>query len=185
MFSTDYLPESIIYLWKKLLINKDGQFDSVQRISSFNFFNDDDREQAQHEFIDRSKETLRLAQKAFSTVDLTLPLVPISHRYFHFEPVQAFWMIFGGLVTSKAAIIHDIHISPDFLRKRTIKDCFVEIDRKIFDKIERSHELTSAEASQLQSQSRFFDCLTFRIKICHENLSNGPPPEFHTPVLYN
>ena len=171
MFSTDYLPESIIYLWKKLLINKDGQFDGTLRTSYFRFFTDEDCEGAKQDYYDKIKKTMNLAGKSYSFTDMTVPLIPATHRYFYFEPLQAFWMIFGGLINSKALQIYDIRVDKDFLRKRTIKDCFVEIDRNIFDKIEHSKELTRSEAWQIQSQSRFFDYLTFKIKINKENLS--------------
>ena len=57
----DYLPEWKIYLWKKLILNKDGEFDRKLTLNSFRFFTPREERDLIRAGIQKSIDIIKIA----------------------------------------------------------------------------------------------------------------------------
>ncbi len=169
--NTDYLPEWIIYLWKKLLLNKSDQFNGKLEIENFQFFTREEQKAAQKQIFLKNMSVLKIAAKTRSLIDTSTQLIQESQTYFHFNPLNVFLMLFAGLSHKPAAAkVTDIHIDPAFLRIFQNTDPYKGLSRSVYTKITRADRLTVKEVFDLQAYPALFNYLTFNLTIFPRNL---------------
>lgn len=165
--NTDYLPEWIIYLWKKLILNKDGQFDGTLRLGDFAFFNAEDRREAQRAVFQASIDTLKYAAKTKSLIDINAQFLKEHQLYFYFNPFQVFLMLSQGLSSKPVAVeMKDIHID-----QVAPAISGVEFDEKVLTKIKGGEEFSIVELNNLlKADSPLLQHVSFTLKINKDNL---------------
>jgi hypothetical protein len=85
----DYVPEWKIYLWKKLILNKAGEFDGPLKPSNFVFFTEAEQREAFRQVAQKSVDSINMAVWARSIMDIGGGHIPLENAYFHSEPKDA------------------------------------------------------------------------------------------------
>ena len=85
----DYVPEWKIYLWKKLILNKAGEFDGPLKPGNFVFFTEAEQREAFRQIAQKSVDSVNMAVRAGSVMDIGGEHIPLEDTYFHSEPKDA------------------------------------------------------------------------------------------------
>lgn len=169
----DYLPEWKIYLWKKLILNKDGEFDGKLDIGNFRFFEPTEQRELMRSRVQKSIDRIKIAEQAKSLMSLRgAGQTRTEDSYFYFDPAHTFVEL-ASLAKARAITISDIHIDKKIL---LFKDWFAAKDfgPDGYKKIKEEKELTLDDLgysyfSNYQNNP-LFSYLTFRINIDTEKI---------------
>ena len=170
----DYLPEWKIYLWKKLTLNKDGEFDGKLTTDSFRFFSEKEGRELMREKIQKSIDTMNHAVKSQSLIDIRSRSTSFENSYFHFDPAQTFLALIDLTRKPSCLEITNIHLDKKILTD--FKDLFKlkDFGPDGYSKIMEGKELTIADlgysCSSNYSNNPAFSYLSFEIKIDVEKL---------------
>lgn len=90
----DFLPEWKIYLWKKLILNKDGEFNGKLTPYSFRFFTDKEQREMMRGKIQKSIDIINVATRSQSPMDTTARTTSFEDSYFHFKNIAKILIMF-------------------------------------------------------------------------------------------
>lgn len=165
----DYLPEWKIYLWKKLILNKDGEFDGELTPDSFRFFNGKEGRELMRDKLQKSIDTVNLAVKSGSLIDIRSGTTSFENSYFHYDSVQTLSALIELTRKPSCIEITNIHLDKKILTD--FKDLFTVKDfgPDGYSKILEGKELTIADlgysCSSNYMNNSAFSYLSFEIRI--------------------
>ncbi len=165
----DYLPEWKIYLWKKLILNKDGEFDGKLTPDSFRFFTPREERDLIRAGIQKSIDIIKIATESRSLIDFATRSTASKDSYFHFDPSKSFLALVE--LTNKPATLEITNIRLDKKVLTNFKDLFKPADfgPEGYAKVMGEKELTLADLGftyfDNYSNNPIFSYLTFEIKI--------------------
>lgn len=165
----DYLPEWKIYLWKKLILNKDGEFDGKLTPDSFRFFTPREERDLIRAGIQKSIDIIKIATESRSLIDFATRSTASSDSYFHFDPSRSFLALVE--LTHKPTALEITNIRLDKRVLTNFKDLFKPSDfgPDGYTKIMEEKELSLADLGYTYfdnySNNPIFSYLTFEIKI--------------------
>ncbi len=170
----DYLPEWKIYLWKKLILNKDAEFNGKLTPDSFRFFNGKEGRELMRDKLQKSIDTVNLAVKSESLIDIRSGTTSFENSYFHFDPAQSLYALIELTRQPSCIEITKIHLDKKMLTD--FKDLFTPKDfgPDGYTKIPEGKELTVADlgssCSSNYANNPAFSYLSFEIRIDTEKL---------------
>ena len=165
----DYLPEWKIYLWKKLILNKDGEFDRKLTPDSFRFFTPSEERDLIRAGIQKSIDIIKIATESRSLIDFATRSTASQDSYFYFDPSKSFLAL--AELTHKPAALEISNIRLDKKVLINFKDLFKPSDfgPDGYAKVMEEKELTLADLGYTYfdnySNNPIFSYLTFEIKI--------------------
>ena len=165
----DYLPEWKIYLWKKLILNKDREFDGKLTPDSFRFFTPREERDLIRVGIQKSVDIIKIATESRSLIDFATRSTASQDSYFHFDPSKSFLAL--AELTHKSAALEITNIRLDKKVLTNFKDIFKPADfgPDGYTKVMEEKELTLADLGYTYfdnySNNPLFSYLTFEIKI--------------------
>lgn len=108
----DYLPEWKIYLWKKLLLKKDTEFEKDFKPADFIFFTEQEKRKEMLDNAQRSIDQINLAVQTRTITNLNGGHTPLEDSYFHSEPKDALMALIELAEMTPAALsIEDIRLN--------------------------------------------------------------------------
>lgn len=168
----DYLPEWKIYLWKKLILNKDGEFDGKLTAKSFNFFDGKERELMRAK-MQRSIDTINLAVRSKSIENINTKGTDWKNSYFYFNALD----LVTALRELHPAIleIHDIRINKEYFKTNPSDSKHFGFGEAVYAKISADQGLTLKELGyhiypDMYHYNELIDHLTFNITINKKKL---------------
>ncbi len=170
----DYLPEWKIYLWKKLLLNRNREFNGKLTPDSLRFFTPKEERDLIREGIQKSIDIMNIATQSRLLMDIYGRKTDPKDTYFHFDPSHSFLALTE--LTHKPAAIEFTNIRIDKKLLIDFKDLFKPADfgPEGYTKILEEKELTVADLGYTYfnnySNNPLFSYLTFEIKIDEDHL---------------
>jgi len=171
----DYLPEWKIYLWKKLILNKDGEFDGKLDIHNFRFFEPIEQRVLIRSNVQKNIDRINIAAKNKSLMNISGNNTPLEDSYFYFDPAHTFVEL-ATLAKAGTIQLYDIYINKKIL---LFKDWFSAKDfgPEGYRKIKEEKELTLEDLGYCYfsnyQNNPLFSYLTFKIKIDTEEIRSN------------
>ncbi len=172
----DYLPEWKIYLWKKFILNTNGEFDGKLTMANFRFFEPKEQRDLIRERVQKSVDRINIATRAKSLIDLSTSNPPHwEDAYFSFDPSCVFIELVN-LDRAGAIKISEIHVDKKLL---LFKELFTpdEFGPGGYEKIKQEKELTIADLGYSYSNNYqnnpLFSYLSFKIAIDKKKLEHN------------
>jgi hypothetical protein len=165
----DYLPEWKIYLWKKLIVNKDGEFDGKLTTDSFRFFDSPERRKLTRDRVQKSIDRINIAVETKSLIDMSGNHIDEKDSYHYFGPESTMKALVELTHKPSCAGIKNIRID-----KKYLAISGNEFKPEVNTKIQQEKELTIQDIEYSifnnYSNNLLFSYLSFEIKIDTENL---------------
>lgn len=171
----DFLPEWKIYLWKKLILNKDGEYDRPIKVRNFCFFTlEEQREIARHK-VQKTIDSINLAVASRTLITPGTRSTSSEDSFFYFNSIKTF-LALVDLTKKPASIeISDIHLDKTYFRDCKPENKYCSLGEEVYKKIQADEGITLKEIGlhiypDQYKDSRLIDSFTFRIKIDKEKL---------------
>lgn len=165
----DYLPEWKIYLWKKLILNKDGEFDWKLTTDSFRFFDSPERRKLTRDRVQKSIDRINIAVETRSLIDMSGNHADEKDTYHYFGPESTMSALVELTHKPSCVEIKNIRIN-----KKYLATCDNEFKPEVYAKIQQEKEvlIEDIEYSIFNNYSNnlLFSYLSFEIKINTKNL---------------
>ncbi len=172
----DYLPEWKIYLWKKLILNTNGEFDGRLTMANFRFFEPKEQRDLIRDRVQKSIDRINIATRAKSLIDLSISNPPQGEdAYFSFDPSRVFIELVN-LDRAGAIQIYEIKLNKKLL---LFKELFTPKDFGPggYEKIKQEKELTITDLGYSYSNNYqnnpVFSYLSFKIMVDKEKLEQN------------
>lgn len=171
----DFLPEWKIYLWKKLILNKDGEFDGKLTSRSFAFFNDVEQRRLTRDKVQRTIDAIRVATKSGVLMNAGIRSTDFENSFFHSSPPESFRALVELSQGPKCIEFIKISIDKKLLGPSFSEDKFGGFGEEAYNKIMADKNLTIKDLRfsyfSNYSNNPLFSYLSFEIKIDKEKLA--------------
>lgn len=171
----DFLPEWKIYLWKKLILNKDGEYDRPIKVRNFCFFTPEEQRELTRHKVQKTIDSINLAVATRAPMDAGSRAIGSEDSFFYSNSIKTFLALVD--LTKKPGCIElsDIHLDKTYFRDCKPENKYCALGEEVYNKIQVDQGITLKEIglhlySNQYKDSRLIDSFTFKIKIDKEKL---------------
>lgn len=171
----DFLPEWKIYLWKKLILNKDGEYDRPLKVRNFCFFSPEEQRELTRHNVQKTIDSINLAVASRTLITPRTRNSPSEDSFFYFDSIKTFHALVD--ITKKPGCIElsDIHLDKTYFRDCNPGNKYCSLGEEVYKKIQADEGITLKDLGlhiypDQYKDSRLIDSFTFSIKIDGEKL---------------
>jgi hypothetical protein len=171
----DFLPEWKIYLWKKLILNKDGEYDRPIKVRNFCFFSDVEQRELTRNKVQKTIDSINVAVASRTLITPGSRDTTSEDSFFYFDSIKTFHALVDLTKKPGAIELSDIHLNKTYFRDCKPENKYCSLGEVVYKKIQADQGITLKEIGlhiypDQYKDSRLIDSFIFRIKIDKEKL---------------
>lgn len=171
----DFLPEWKIYLWKKLILNKDSEYDRPIKVRDFCFFTLEEQRELTRHNVQKTIDSINLAVASRTLITPGSRHTTSEDSFFYFNSIKAFHTLVDLTKKPGAIELSDIHLDKSYFQDCNHSNKYCALGEEVYNKIQADQGITLKEIGlhiypDQYKDSRLIDSFTFRIKIDKEKL---------------